>query len=245
MAVDARAAGIEPRWSVPGDRTGKKGTPSACAVRNRRGIVAWTRGRCGDGPGCIFHACATRSPERRSEHLAGQADPARRPPSRVRHPDRFAQDLPPPLLHRPGQRLPRRPRPRQHQRRPHQRRPRHRGPAHARRRADHRQPPLPRQLGLHGPGRRRPHRRVKDTLRAPQPGSWKTSELESCDEPVPAGGADRSPHAAAPGRTSAQPAALPVQKAGRIGHPARQARTRLRSDIFPRPPSHPPHRPPA
>jgi predicted component of type VI protein secretion system len=85
------------------------------------------------------------------------------------------------------------------------------------------------------------HRHVKDTLRAPHE-SIDDDLLESCDEPVPLA----EPISPQPvGRPAKPPPPAPPKKPEESVILPDKLELAAPSDIFPRPPSHPPHRPPA
>ena len=89
-----------------------------------------------------------------------------------------------------------------------------------------------------------PHRRVKDTLRAPQPGDVDDAELESSDEPVPLPEPNRPVRPPPRQANAAPPAALPVPREESLILPEK-IELASGSDVYPRSPHPPPSRPPA
>ena len=84
-----------------------------------------------------------------------------------------------------------------------------------------------------------PHRRIKDTLRAQQPGDVDDEELESSDEPVPLPEPHRNVRTPPRQAKPAQPAVPPVKRDESLILPDK-IELASTSDIFPQPPHHPP-----
>jgi predicted component of type VI protein secretion system len=82
-------------------------------------------------------------------------------------------------------------------------------------------------------------RPIKETVRAPQGSGEEDDLLESCDEPIPLA----EPNGPHPAARTAQPA--PPTKAAESIILPEKLELASASDVFPRPPSHPPHDPTA